>query len=114
MKGSLHFGGDISTKGDTLNTNSQIANQKSKITCLAVASARRRENAFTLIELLVVIAVIGILAASLLSSFAAAKERAIRAKCLSNVRQITVASLSYAGDSRERFPVLLGSPGPIF
>src|SRR5262249_42915679 len=62
------------------------------------------KNGFTLVELLVVIVVICILAALLLPVLSAAKERAIRVKCLSNVKQITTASLSYAGDNRDRMP----------
>ena len=59
---------------------------------------------FTLIELLVVIAIIGILAALLLASLSAAKERAIRTKCLSNIKQFDLAWLSYALDNRDRLP----------
>ena len=55
--------------------------------------------AFTLIELLVVIAVIAILAALLLPTLAAAKRRAQQANCLSNVKQLTLASYLYATDS---------------
>jgi prepilin-type N-terminal cleavage/methylation domain-containing protein/prepilin-type processing-associated H-X9-DG protein len=53
---------------------------------------------FTLIELLVVIAIIALLAALLFPVFAAAREKARQATCLSNIKQLALAMLMYADD----------------
>jgi len=54
--------------------------------------------AFTLIELLVVIAIIAILAAILFPVFAQAKEAAKKAVCISNIKQMGLGTVMYAGD----------------
>ena len=62
-------------------------------------------RAFTLlIELLVVIAIIAILAALLLLALGRAKERAQRADCVSNLKQIGLAFAMYLNDHGDHFP----------
>src|SRR5580658_5473044 len=61
----------------------------------------RCARAFTLVELLVVIAVIAILAALLLPVLAKSKSQARITVCLNSKRQLALAWLMYAQDSRD-------------
>jgi len=61
-------------------------------------------RAFTLVELLVVIGVIAVLIAILLPSLNRAREAAKRVQCLSNIRQISLATVNWAGDHRGWMP----------
>ena len=76
-----------------------------------MAVLRRMLNAFTLIELLVVVAIIAILAAMLLPALAAAREKARRTACRTNLQQIGVGLESYLSDYGEYFPTWAGT-GP--
>lgn len=60
---------------------------------------RNQRQAFTLIELLVVVAIISVLAAMLLPALSRAKESSKRARCIGNVRQLTVAVLMYQDEN---------------
>ena len=62
------------------------------------------QRGFTLIELLVVIAIIAILAAMLLPALASAKEKAVRVRCMGNVKQDLIAINIYATDNKEKLP----------
>lgn len=64
--------------------------------------SKRREG-FTLIELLVVIAIIAILAAILFPVFAQARDKARGTACMSNLKQLGLATMQYVQDFDEAF-----------
>jgi len=73
----------------------------------------RSKAGFTLVEMLVVMAVIGILAAMLLPALAAARERARLTQCLSNMKQLLIATHMYANDNGGFIPQV-EDPNPSF
>ncbi len=64
-----------------------------------IRKVHREETGFTLIELMIVILVILILAAILLPQFGVARERARKASCVSNQRNIETAVAMWATDN---------------
>ena len=65
---------------------------------------RRSQQGFTLVELLVVIGIIALLISILLPALNAAKERANRVKCASNLRQVGQGLMLYANDNKGAYP----------
>ncbi len=61
-------------------------------------------GAFTLVELLVVVAIIAVLIGVLLPTLGKARERANRATCASNLRQLALGVTMYTADNRGWFP----------
>lgn len=68
---------------------------------------------FTLIELLVVISIIVILIALLLPALGAAKQSTRAALCLNNMRQVSIATLTFAGEHDEQLPEPKFSHGAV-
>src|SRR5215813_7417400 len=64
----------------------------------------KKSAGFTLTELLVVIAIIGLLAALLLPALVRAKAQAHNSACISNLRQLGIATRVYSMDNGSRLP----------
>jgi prepilin-type N-terminal cleavage/methylation domain-containing protein len=69
-----------------------------------------QRTGFSLLELLIVIGIIALLLSILLPAISRARELSKRVVCLSNVRQLSVAWLTYAGDNRGRFATAMMNP----
>jgi prepilin-type N-terminal cleavage/methylation domain-containing protein/prepilin-type processing-associated H-X9-DG protein len=64
-----------------------------------------RRRAFTLIELLVVISVVAVLMAVLMPALASARQHSKTIICLSNLRQLAIASQVYVNNNNGYYPI---------
>jgi prepilin-type N-terminal cleavage/methylation domain-containing protein/prepilin-type processing-associated H-X9-DG protein len=78
---------------------------------LLVSESLQSQKAFTLIELLVVIAIIAILAAMLLPALSKAKQKAQGISCINNLKQLTLAGMTYAVDFKDA--IIPNVPGSL-
>lgn len=67
-------------------------------------SRARRRSAFTLIEILVVIGIIGVLLSILLPSISRARRSAQSVACLSNLKQLGLATAMYLNEQKNYLP----------
>ena len=65
---------------------------------------RSQKTAFTLIELLVVVAIIGVLVALAWPAISRARQSALEAQGLSNLKQVVAAAIGFAGDNNGTLP----------
>jgi prepilin-type N-terminal cleavage/methylation domain-containing protein len=75
---------------------------------------RPRKKQFSLMELLIVIAIISILAALLFPALVRARRKTLEISCLSNLKQMGLASMEYMNDYDEFVPIskfLFPDPG---
>ena len=68
-----------------------------------------KTKGFTLIELLVVMVIIALLVGLLLPALGRAREEAYKTQCRSNLRQIGLGVIMYAGDNKDYTPATYGA-----
>ncbi len=76
--------------------------------------ACQRRRGFTLIEMLVVVVIIAILASITAVAVNSAKEKARQTDCMSNLRQLGTAIVTYRADNRGRNPGWLSNLYPTY
>ena len=81
---------------------------------LTLHFACQRRSGFTLIEMMVVVTIIAILASITAVAVNSAKEKARQTDCMSNLRQLGTAIVTYRADNRGRNPDWLSKLYPTY
>jgi len=81
-----------------INNKKNKTKKRLTLTSIKIGVSSRSKQGFTLIELLVVIAIIGILSSVVLTSLSSARDKAIAARKISDLRQIETALQFYFHD----------------
>jgi prepilin-type processing-associated H-X9-DG protein/prepilin-type N-terminal cleavage/methylation domain-containing protein len=71
---------------------------------VAIRKQTAQNAGLTLVEMLIVLAIIALIAALLMPVLGRAREAGRRTACLSNLRQLGIAFMQYAEDSRGKYP----------
>jgi len=75
---------------------------------MKISTFKKRLAALTLIEVLMVIAVLMVLAAILLPALLRTQpQRSLRIQCVNNLKQISIATLVWAGDNNDKYPMFV-------
>jgi prepilin-type processing-associated H-X9-DG protein len=80
----------------------------------SLRGSSREAGAFTLVELLVVIGIIAVLVGILLPTLARAREAAKQVQCLSNIRQLSSATIMFANEHKGWMPGCGGTGIMVF
>ena len=76
--------------------------------------AVKKKRGFTLVEIMIVVAIISLLALLAVPAWASARERAITAQCLNNLRQLSSAKDQFQLERNNQVPTSMADMTPEY